>query len=63
MNLDEMEPKAKQPDEYLRQDLSSFSIEDLEERIEDLRSEIERCESEIKSKRASLEGAEAFFKK
>ncbi len=63
MNLEELEPTVRKLDEFLRQDLGDFSIEDLEDRIEDLRSEIKRCETEIEAKKASLKGAEAFFKK
>lgn len=43
-------------------DLSTFSLEDLDERIELLREEISRLETEKMSKAKSLDAAQAFFK-
>ena len=43
-------------------DLSTFSLEDLDERIELLREEIGRLEQEKAHKATSLNAAQAFFK-
>ena len=43
-------------------DLSTFSIEDLDERIALLNQEIERMESEKVKKSESLNAAHSFFK-
>lgn len=45
-----------------REDLSTISAEELEERIERLNAEIERTRIEITAKNASKSAAEAFFK-
>ena len=44
-------------------DLSTFSIEDLDERIALLNQEIERMEHEKAKKSESLNAAHSFFKK
>lgn len=43
-------------------DLSTFSLDDIDERIALLKDEIERLQNEKKNKSASLSQAEAFFK-
>ncbi|WP_262690700.1 DUF1192 domain-containing protein [Kordiimonas aestuarii] len=45
-----------------REDLSTISAEELEERVERLQAEIDRTQKEVKSKKASREAAAAFFK-
>lgn len=45
-----------------REDLSTISVEELEERIERLHIEIERTRTEVTAKTASRSAAEAFFK-
>jgi len=63
MDTDDLEPRQGQTVALSKQDLSNFSIEDLEERIAELKAEIVRCESVIQSKQGSRQDAESFFKK
>lgn len=56
------EPLKKETAHVVGQDLSTFSIEELEKRIADLNLEIDRLEAEAESKRASKKSAESFFK-
>jgi len=59
---EELEPKKKSQD-LAQVDLSSWSIEELEERIVDLEAEIVRCRENIKAKQSSIAAADAVFKK
>lgn len=62
--FDENDPLAKPKNEIqLGCDLSTFSIEDLDERVAQLKAEIERLQEEKTRKAGSLEAANAFFKK
>ncbi|NVJ99741.1 MAG: DUF1192 domain-containing protein [Alphaproteobacteria bacterium] len=45
-----------------KEDLSTISAEELQERVSRLQAEITRTEAEIKAKGASKAAAEAFFK-
>lgn len=45
-----------------KEDLSTISAEELEERIERLNGEISRTQDEIREKKASRAAADAFFK-
>ena len=45
-----------------REDLSTVSAEELEERVERLLAEVDRTHKEIKAKKASRAAADAFFK-
>lgn len=45
-----------------KEDLSTISVEELEDRIERLTAEIDRTQTEIKAKQSSRSAAEAFFK-
>ena len=56
--FDEELPQPKKPKPI---DLESFSIEDLEARILHLEGEIEHAKAMIKSKKASLDAANAIF--
>ena len=47
---------------FERPDLSSLTVEELEERISFLRTEIERCEEMIESKKETKTAAETVFK-
>ena len=61
--FDENEPLKKSKNEIvLGCELSTFSLEDIDERIEALREEIERLKAERERKSSSLSAAEAFFK-
>ena len=53
---------TKSNDITLGSDLSTFSLEDLDERISLLKQEIERIEQEKKKKADSLNAAHSFFK-
>ena len=61
MNDDE-ERIQKKPSYALGDDLSLFSIEELESAIDACREEIARLEAELKAKRASIDVANAIFK-
>ena len=54
---------TKSKDITLGCDLSTFSLEDLDERIALLQEEIARLENEKANKAKSLSAAESFFKK
>ena len=56
------EPLKKETAHVVGQDLSTFSIEELDKRIASLTLEIARLEEEAGNKRASKQSAESFFK-
>jgi uncharacterized small protein (DUF1192 family) len=60
---EELLPRKKKPDLELGQDLSAHSEHELEARIAALEGEIARCRDAIKSRRATKNAADAFFKK
>ena len=61
--FDEDEEKAKKRrDIEIGSDLSTLSVDELDERIELLKAEIGRIEEEKKQKQSSLSAADAFFK-
>ncbi len=60
--MDEDAPKKKLVHE-IGQDLALLSVSELEARIGLLREEIGRLEAAIAAKRASLDSANAFFKR
>ncbi|MEX0298538.1 MAG: DUF1192 family protein [Kordiimonas sp.] len=63
MDFDDLPTKKNTPiTEVEREDLSTISVEELEERVERLNAEIERTKTEIKAKKGSRSAAEAFFK-
>lgn len=63
MDFDDLPLKKDSPiSEVEKEDLSTISVEQLEERVSRLESEIERTKQEIKAKQASRSAAEAFFK-
>lgn len=63
MDLDDLPRKQSGPLKDLeREDLSTISVEELEERVERLQEEIGRTQQEIQSKQASRAAADAFFK-
>ncbi len=61
MDIEEFAPKKK-PVPLAQEDLSRFSIEDLDERIQMLRAEIERCEALKTAKQATRANADRLFK-
>lgn len=62
MDTDDLEEKKKSVS-WAQEDLSTFSISELEERIVALKEEIARCEALMKSKESSMSAADAVFKK
>jgi uncharacterized small protein (DUF1192 family) len=62
MDLDDLEPKKKKSYE-LGQDLGKLSVGELAELIESLKEEIARVEAARASKQASLNAADAAFKR
>ena len=62
MDTDDLEPRQGKMAPLGKQDISSFSIEELTERIAELKAEIDRCETAIRSKQGSRQDAESVFK-
>lgn len=63
MDFDDLPVKKDSPLTAVeKEDLSTISAEELQERVLRLQSEIARTEAEIKAKGASKAAAEAFFK-
>lgn len=62
MDLDELAPRKSAAVPLGQEDLSRFSIEDLDERIASLHAEIKRCEDAKAAKQATRESANRFFK-
>ncbi len=62
MDTDDLEEKKKSVS-WAQEDLSTFSISELEERIVALKEEIARCEALMRSKESSMSAADAVFKK
>ena len=62
MDLDELAPRKTPRMPIGQEDLSRFSIEDLEERIVLLQAEIKRCEEAKGAKQATRASADRFFK-
>jgi len=63
MPIVEDDAPKKAPKHDLGEDLSSLSLEELDERILLLRAEIGRIEEAIRAKRASADVAATFFKR
>lgn len=57
------EPRPKPPAHEVGMDLSRLSVEELRERIGLLRAEIARLETALTAKGATLEAADALFRK
>ena len=63
MDIEDLAPKAAAPIKaLLAEDLSSLSLDELEERIELLRGEMARIEAMLESKDESRQAAESAFK-
>lgn len=61
--IDDEPPKKKKAAHELGEDLSTLSLNELEDRIGLLKTEIERIENVIRSKRTSADVAASFFKR
>lgn len=63
MDFDDLPVKKDTPVSAVeKEDLSTISVEELEERIERLSAEIDRTKAEVANKQSSRNAAEAFFK-
>ncbi|MDE1173748.1 MAG: DUF1192 domain-containing protein [Parvibaculaceae bacterium] len=66
MSFDDLEPRRRRGDALgvlLKEDLSLFGLEELEERIEALEGEIGRVKAQMEKKRGSRSDAESLFRK
>jgi len=63
MDYEDLEQRTTQILPLSQQTLADMSIVELEERVVELKAEIDRCEAMIESKKGSLAGAEAYFRK
>lgn len=63
MALFDEEPVKKARTHEIGQDLSLLSVAELEERIGQLRAEIGRLEAEMAAKGATMQAAEALFRR
>jgi uncharacterized small protein (DUF1192 family) len=61
MDLEELEPR-KRKDFEIGDDLSGFSLEELQELVAMLKNEIARIEAELEAKQSSREAADSIFK-
>ena len=63
IDLDELAPKKPKHETVLGQDLSAMSAHELEARIADLEAEIVRSKEALRSRAATKNAADAFFKR
>ena len=63
IDLDEVFPSKTPAPSFRQEDLSRYSIADLDERIKDLEAEIVRCRELKASKQATMASAQGLFKK
>ena len=60
--FDDDQSAEKPPSHVVGEDLSDFSVGDLEERIGLLEAEIERLRADLEQKRSGRAAADSFFK-
>ncbi|MBW7852485.1 MAG: DUF1192 domain-containing protein [Rhodospirillales bacterium] len=60
MDIDELEPRRKQPE---RKNLEPLSVAELKEYIADLEAEIARARQMIAAKEQGRQGAESLFRR
>ena len=63
IDLDDLAPRKPGIPSFRQDDLSRYSIADLDERIKDLEAEIARCRDLKASKQATMTSAQGLFKK
>jgi len=63
MDLDDIAPPPKKKTHELGQDLSKFSVSELQALIDTLKGEIARVEETLAAKQSSKSAAEAAFKR
>ena len=62
MDMDDLAPRKTPTFAIGKEDLSRYSIEDLDERVELLRAEINRCEELKRAKLNTRASADKLFK-
>lgn len=63
MDFDDLPTKKSSPiDDVEKEDLSTISVDELQDRVARLSAEIDRTKAEINAKEGSRSAAEAFFK-
>lgn len=60
---EELQPRKKQPDIVLGEDITALSAHELQNRIAVLEAEIARCRDAIAARDATKSAADAFFKR
>ncbi|MEX0807538.1 MAG: DUF1192 domain-containing protein [Dongiaceae bacterium] len=60
MDIEDLEPRKKQPE---KRNLERLSVDELHAYIEELREEIVRVEADIARKQSQFSVADSFFKK
>ena len=63
IELDDLAPRKAGIPSFRQEDLSRYSIADLDERIKDLEAEIGRCRELKAAKQATMANAHGLFKK
>ena len=63
IDLDELAPRKPKVETVIGEDLSSMSEHELEMRIANLESEIARTKEALRSRAATKQAADAFFKR
>ena len=63
IDLDELAPRKPKHDIVLGEDLSALSVHELENRIASLEGEIARTKEALRSRTATKNAADAFFKR
>jgi uncharacterized small protein (DUF1192 family) len=63
IDLDELAPRKPKPQTVLGEDLSAMSAHELETRIAGLEAEIARTKDALRSRTATKNAADAFFKR
>ena len=63
IDLDDLAPRKPKPQSVLGEDLSAMSAHELEDRIAALEQEIVRSREALRSRTATKNAADAFFKR
>ena len=63
IDLDELAPRKPKPEAVMGEDLSRMSAHELEARIATLEGEIARTREALRSRSATKNAADAFFKR
>jgi uncharacterized small protein (DUF1192 family) len=63
IDLDELAPRKPKPETVIGQDLSAMSVHELEARIAALEAEVVRSREALRSRAATKNAADAFFKR